>query len=285
MTTEPIYADFHVHTCFSPCGSREATVRAMVERARAKGLQAVGLADHITPRPIPGCGFYDGQQLETLLEVRAAAEAVRGTAGLELLVGLEADYTLAGEHCLSPEIVDVADHVVCAASHFHLPAAPEPEEPTPKGRAELMVRMARDMLNIPAVTIWAHPFDCSSMRPLGPIMAEIPEETLAELITLANAHEVAIEFNGGPGQLAEYREAMAPFFRLALEMGARFTVTADAHHPNDFERLDLALAWARQLGVPDEAFLTVTEVRERQQRKRAAYLQAKGFNNTQENEP
>lgn len=266
-----IYADFHVHTRFSPCGSREATVEAMIESARARGLSAVGLADHITPRPIPGCSFYDGQQFETLMEVRAAVETVRDGAGLEILVGLEADYTLAGEHCLSTEIVDLADHVVCAASHFHLPAAPGPEEPTPRSRAELMVRMARGMLEMPGVTIWAHPFACSSMNPLTPIMAEVPEETLVELIALANAREVAIEFNGGPARLAEYREATTPFFHLALEMEARFTVTADAHHPDDFDRLDLALEWARSLGVPDEAFLTAAEVRDRQQRKRAAY--------------
>jgi histidinol phosphatase-like PHP family hydrolase len=71
---------------------------------------------------------------------------------------------------------------------------------------------------------------------------------------------VAIEINGGPALDKEYRRAMQPFYGLAREMGARFTVTADAHHPNDLERLDLALWWARVMGVKDRELLAVEEL-------------------------
>ncbi len=267
-----VYADFHVHTRFSPCGHPEATIAAMVERAQAKGLAALGFADHVTPHPIPGCGFYDGQQIGVLSEMRAVVGALPNTpsvgAALELLVGVEADYTLAGASCLDTAMLELADHVVCSASHFHLPAAPVPQADTPLAKAALMVRLAREMLGLDGVSIWAHPFDCSAMKPLAPIMAEIDEVTRVELISLANAREVAIEINGGSGKDPAYRTATAPFYALAREMGARFTVTADAHHPDDFERLDSAVRWARALGIPDEAFLTADELRSRYRRKR-----------------
>lgn len=258
-----IYADFHVHTRFSPCGHQEATVAAMVNRAAAKGLAALGFADHVTPEPVPGCGFYDGQQVNVLIAQRGVIDALTIPAGLEVLMGVEADYTLAREQCLSPEILALVDHVICSASHFHLPAAPQPESDTPAAKAALMVQMAEAMVQMPGVDIWAHPFDCSAMRPLGPIMAHIGEAARARLIAMANDREIAVEINGGPGQEAAYREATRDFFGLAQEMGARFTITADAHHPDDFERLDIALAWAREMGLQDDDFLTVDEFRTR----------------------
>jgi hypothetical protein len=60
---------------------------------------------------------------------------------------------------------------------------------------------------------------------------------------------------------------MQRFFLLARQMRARFTLTADAHHPDDFARLDLALEWARQAGFGDECFLTAQELLERQGKK------------------
>jgi histidinol phosphatase-like PHP family hydrolase len=257
-----IYADFHVHTRYSPCGHKQATLTAMIDRAREKGLAALGFADHVTPAPVPGCGFYDGQQPDVLRRQRAALAAMALPTDLEILVGVEADYTLAGADCANAEILALVDHVICSASHFHLPAAPKPVADTPQAKAELMVRMAREMLVVPGVTVWAHPFDCGAMRPLAPIMAEIETDTQAELIALANTQGVAVEINGGAGQDPAYREATKAFFLLAREMGARFTLTADAHHPDDFERLDLALDWAREMAFRDGDFLTADELRQ-----------------------
>ena len=266
--TDPIYADFHVHTTYSPCGRKEATLAAMIARAREKGLAALGFADHVTPALVPGCGFYNGQQPDVLRRQRAALGAMALPDDLEILVGVEADYTLAGAGCLNEELLALVEHVICAASHFHLPAAPQPANESPQAKAELTVRMAREMLSVPGVTVWAHPFDDSVMQPLAPIMAVIGTTTQAELIDLANDREVAVEINGGAAQDAAYREAAESFFRLARAMGARFTVTADAHHPNAFERLDSAMNWTRAMGFRDSDFLTADEIRERFDRKR-----------------
>lgn len=39
-------ADLHVHTCLSPCAEREMVPTAIVRRARAKGLDMIGVCDH-----------------------------------------------------------------------------------------------------------------------------------------------------------------------------------------------------------------------------------------------
>jgi histidinol phosphatase-like PHP family hydrolase len=257
------YADLHVHTHLSPCGKPAATADALIRRAREKGLSAIGFADHFTPHPVPGCGFYDGQQIGILADLRAEIAQIADLGGIEVLVGIEADYTLAGEACLDRKVLRQVDHVVCAASHFHLPAAPSPTANTSPAKVELLLQMAQGALVMPGVSIWAHPFDCKRMRPLVPIMEAADEEALGGLIAVANERRIAVEINGGPAIHEDYRQATTRFFSLALEMGARFTITADAHHPDDFERLDLALAWARELGVRDRDMLTAQEIRKR----------------------
>jgi len=261
ILSNPIYADFHVHTRLSPCGKRDATLGSMIARAHAKGISALGFADHVTPLPIPGCNFYNGQQIEVLYAARGIVNALEIPPELTVLVGVEADYTLAGSNCLDADVRAHADHVICAASHFHLPAAPTPREDTLEARADLQVEMARGMLAVDGVSVWAHPFDCTEMRPLAPIMAAIGEVRMAELIRMAIDRGVAIEFNGGPAATSlAYCDATAGFFGLAREMGARFTITADAHHADDLDRLDVALDWARSLGVRDGELMTVEEL-------------------------
>lgn len=244
----------------------------MIRRASEKGFAALGFADHFTPQPIPGCAFYDTQRIDILTKLRDELALFECPGTMDVLVGVEADYTLAGAGCLDGDSLRACDHIICAASHFHLPAAPVPVEDTPTAKAELIVRMAREMLVLPGVSVWAHPFDCGKMRPLTPIMATVPESILSDLIALANRQEVAIEINGGAGQHTAYRDAAAPFFLLAREMGARFTLTADAHHPDDFERLDIALDWAHAMGFREEDFLSAGELRARQQSKIAEIL-------------
>jgi histidinol phosphatase-like PHP family hydrolase len=261
-----VYADYHVHTHLSPCGKPQATAAAMIARARDKGLAAIGFADHVTPQPVPGCGFYEWQRPHLLADLRAEIDALEDPPGLRVLVGVEADCSLAGAACLDENLRGLADHVVVGASHFHLPGAPRPDGEGPRAKADLMLRVAAEALALPGVDIWAHPFDCSQMRPLGPILETVSDEELAALVDLANKrqtaneHAIAVEINGGSGQIEEYRLAMARFYGLAREMGARFSVTADAHHPDDLERLDLALRWARELGVTDKELVTVEEL-------------------------
>ena len=39
-------ADFHIHSCLSPCASLEMSPAAIVQRAKDVGLNAIALSDH-----------------------------------------------------------------------------------------------------------------------------------------------------------------------------------------------------------------------------------------------
>jgi PHP family Zn ribbon phosphoesterase len=48
MEFRQIRADLHIHTCLSPCGELAMSPRAVVERARAAGLDLIAVTDHNT---------------------------------------------------------------------------------------------------------------------------------------------------------------------------------------------------------------------------------------------
>ena len=65
-------ADFHIHSCLSPCASLEMSPAAIVGKAKAVGLDAIALSDH-------NCGFN-----------LPAFAAVCEREGMACLYGLEA---------------------------------------------------------------------------------------------------------------------------------------------------------------------------------------------------
>lgn len=46
MTLRRFRADLHIHTCLSPCGDLEMLPRGIVEGARARGIDMIGVCDH-----------------------------------------------------------------------------------------------------------------------------------------------------------------------------------------------------------------------------------------------
>jgi PHP family Zn ribbon phosphoesterase len=71
MELRRVRADLHIHTCLSPCGELAMSPRAVVERARAAGLDLIAVTDHNTTE-----------------NAAAVIEAARGTA-LAVLPGIE----------------------------------------------------------------------------------------------------------------------------------------------------------------------------------------------------
>ena len=71
MALRRLRADLHIHTCLSPCGELTMSPRAVVERARASGLDIIAVTDHNTTE-----------------NAAAVIEAAAGT-GLAVLPGIE----------------------------------------------------------------------------------------------------------------------------------------------------------------------------------------------------
>lgn len=57
-----VRADFHIHSCLSPCASLEMSPVAIVEQAKAVGLNAIALSDHNCGFNLPAFGKICEQQ-------------------------------------------------------------------------------------------------------------------------------------------------------------------------------------------------------------------------------
>ncbi|MDR1390083.1 MAG: PHP domain-containing protein [Treponema sp.] len=53
-----MFADFHNHSCLSPCGSLDLSPRVLVETAAARGVKALALSDHNSAKNCPAFGFH-----------------------------------------------------------------------------------------------------------------------------------------------------------------------------------------------------------------------------------
>ena len=74
----PLFYDFHMHSCLSPCGDDDMTPANLVGMAFVNGLQAIALTDHNSSRNCPaaavhaaeyGLTFVPGMELTTMEEV------------------------------------------------------------------------------------------------------------------------------------------------------------------------------------------------------------------------
>ncbi len=71
-------ADFHIHSCLSPCASLEMAPSAIVRNAKAAGINAIALSDHNCGFNLPAFGkTCDRLGIECLygMEVTSAEEA------------------------------------------------------------------------------------------------------------------------------------------------------------------------------------------------------------------
>lgn len=74
--------DLHIHSCLSPCGSLEMSPKAIVEAARAAGMDGIALTDHQSAKNTPaiaecarraGLGCLFGAEVQTAEEVHTLA--------------------------------------------------------------------------------------------------------------------------------------------------------------------------------------------------------------------
>jgi len=52
-TLTKIKADLHIHTCLSPCGDLEMSPKSIVQQAKTKNIDLIGICDHNTAENVP----------------------------------------------------------------------------------------------------------------------------------------------------------------------------------------------------------------------------------------
>ncbi|MDR3138538.1 MAG: PHP domain-containing protein [Treponema sp.] len=129
-----LLADFHNHSCLSPCGSLDLSPRVLVELAAARGIQALALTDHnsslncpafarLCPRfgiiPLFGMEATTAEEIHVLCLFASAEAALSfGEYAYSLLLPLPNDPEKTGDQVY----VDEEDNILGEVEYF-LPSA------------------------------------------------------------------------------------------------------------------------------------------------------------------
>src|SRR5713226_8306344 len=158
--------------------------------------------------------------------------------GLTLLQGIEVDILEDGALDLSDAVLELLD-VVIASPHVKLRQEP----------AAMTQRMLRAVSN-PHVDVIGHP---TGRRPGSREGATYDFEAVFKE---AARHGIALEIDCDPARM-DLSPEMA---RLALELGCRFTLDADAHAPAELAYVPMAAWMARRAGIPQDRILNFLNV-------------------------
>ena len=218
--------DVHSHSTWS---DGKATMLEMARGAEAMGYTYLGVTDH-SPR-IKVVNGLDANRL--LAQSREMAEVQAQVPGVSLLQGIEVDILEDGSLDLPDMVLELLD-VVIASPHVKLRQEPE-------AMTERMLRA----VSHPHVDVIGHP---TGRRPGSREGANYDFEAVFKE---AAKHHVALEIDCDPARM-DLSPEMA---RLALELGCKFSLDADAHAPAEFAYVPMGMWMARRAGIPQDRIL------------------------------
>jgi DNA polymerase (family 10) len=219
---------FHVHTTFS---DGRNTVREMLDAAREREFEYVGISDHS-----PTAFYAGGLSVERLREQHAELDANRAAvAPMRIFRGTEAD--ILGEGAIDYDDATLAklDFVIASVhSKFGMP------------KDEMTERILAALDN-PYVTFLGHLTGRLLLSREGYTM------DFERVFEKAGERGVMIEINGNPNRLdLDWRH-----IKRALALGVRFSINPDAHSTREFNALLTGTWVARKGGLsPKEIFNT-----------------------------
>lgn len=211
-----IKGDLQVQTNWSD-GSH--SIKDMVDAARKAGLSYIAITDH-TKVLAMAHGLDEKRLLKQGREIDALNKTLRG---FRVLKSTECDIKKDGTLDLADRALKTLDLVsVSVHSFFDLDEATQTE------------RIIRAMKH-PLVNIVFHPTG-RIVNARAPYKLDMPK-----IIRAAKEFHVALEVNG-----SERLDLKAEYVRMAVEAGAKLVIDSDAHAPEHYANLELAIAQARR---------------------------------------
>jgi DNA polymerase (family X) len=208
--------------CHTTASDGRNSLEEMAAGARERGMEYLTITDHSQTASYAG-----GLTVERLAQQGAEIEALRATAGIDLLRGTESDIRADGTLDYPPEVLAGLDIVIGSIhNRFHM-EGPE------------MTRRLVTAMGQPLFKVWGHGLG-RMLLSRDPIACDVEQ-----VLDAAAAGRAAIEINGDPHRL----DLAPPWLRQARRRGLRFVVSVDAHSVRGFDHLELAVRMARRAGI------------------------------------
>jgi DNA polymerase (family 10) len=226
VTEDDLLGDLHTHSTWS---DGRATIAAMVDAARTRGLAYIAVSDH--SKALAMAGGLDEDRVRRQWDEIAEIQASRGD--IAILRATEVDVLSDGRLDHDDDLLAEFDWVT-ASLHSGFT----------QGSARITARILAAIDN-PAVNVIGHP----TGRMLG--RREGYAFDMDRVLTRAAETGTALEINAQPRRL----DLTADLARRALAAGVRLTIGTDAHGVEEFGFRRFGVLVARRAGATRSAIL------------------------------
>lgn len=218
--------DYHIHTYFSPCASRDMLPKNIIAIAERMGLESIAFTDH----------FYLWSDAKIFDELSIMSEFINKK--LKVYIGCEADVISPEKVAIKEEVAKKLDFVMLAHSHYH-PHEGEVERPADETSPEVIAKHMVDTfscaIKFSQVDVIAHPFclyQTAFSMERGAIYSFLSEKNILPLLELAREKGIAMGI-GPQFIVSSEKEFLVPFLKLCKKIGLKFALGSDAHSLTD----------------------------------------------------
>lgn len=229
--------DFHIHTNLSLCAARTVTAQHYIDKANELGLDKIGFSNHMWDEKIQPClnDFYETQSIPYNLKLKEELKTL-DNKGVRIYFGAEAEFHPVYGVALTEENAEKFDYIIVPNSHTHMTMGKSLYEPYQK-HVDFMVEAYKKILKSPVsryILSMAHPFDAVCCPyDIQVLYKMIPDDVFKELFDATAEKGIAVEINTScfKGITKENFEQFGAMrmFRIAREMGCKFTFGSDSH--------------------------------------------------------
>ena len=229
--------DLHCHTILSACCHDERQTPAnMLAVAEAHGYSTLCITDHLWDNAVPGASEW--YQPQDIAHVKQSLPLPKSD-NVRFLFGCETEMDRFMTVGVSKERLDEFAFIIVPTTHFHMTGFTIPAElVSPVDKADFWLRKLNALLalELPFHKIGIAHLTCGlidrNRQTFLDTIAAIDTDGMYRAFRRAAACGVGIELNADDMKCtdAETEIVLRPF-RIAKEVGCKFYMGSDAHHP------------------------------------------------------
>lgn len=234
--------DLHIHSKVSLCSNdEEQTAERILKYAVENNLKTICLTDHFWDENVPADlnEFYKIQNFEHI----SVSKPLPQSDGTEFLFGCEIDMDKNLNIGISKEKFDEFDFIVVPTTHFHMTDFTTPPEMTdPSEKADYWLKRFNAVLDmdLPFHKIGIAHLTCglidSSRENFLKTIDAIDGEKMKSVFSKAAKAGVGIELNSDDMKFTDSEaETVLRPYKTAKDVGCKFYMGSDAHHPKELD--------------------------------------------------